>query len=422
MVISAETACMRSCDQPACHQTVGQGSAMIGVGLSQNTDTRNAIREAAERSRFRGRAAWILAVAGRRHLADTVISEIREMFPDALIYGGSCVGAIGAGRIGYSGNEIALAIFDDALGLPETFIAGPLAGRESDAGSDMGEWLADDSASPGTLLFYDVTREGGGINIGSRLLDGIYSRLPVETSAPIFGAGLIADFQVTQSFLFDGKGVRKNAALALRLPPTLAVNTRIMHGCTPVSSLLTVTRAQGARIYELDGRPAVEVLRELAGAASDEELALAFSVLLGRRAGDALSPYEEAEYINRLIIDVDPKDGSVSLFEEDIRTGDRVQVMVRNNALLMDSVHAGVGASLAETQDDQRCFGLYIDCAGRASVFTGSESEESEQVMKTINDAFPLLGFYVGREIAPFAGRSRPLDWTGVLSVFSIRK
>ena len=31
-------------------------------------------------------------------------------------------------------------------------------------------------------------------------------------------------------------------------------------------------------------------------------------------------------------------------------------------------------------------------------------------------------GLYVGREIAPFGGRSRPLDWTGVFTVFTKRR
>src|SRR5690606_34330316 len=265
---------------------------------------------------------------------------------------------------------------------PEVFLVESLVEREHEAGRELGAWLAGKPDTAGALLFYDVTRAAGGINIGSRLLDGIYSALP-ETGGPaVFGAGLITDFQVTDSFLFDGQRVRRDAALALCFPPRLRIHTRIMHGCTPVSSLLEVTRAEGARIHELDGRPAVEVLRELAGARDGEEIALAFSVLLGRRSGDPLSPYAEAEYINRLIIDTDNADGSVSLFEEDIRTGDKVQVMVRNNGLLMDSVERGTRASLDETHAANRRFGLYIDCAGRASVFTGSENEESEQLLK----------------------------------------
>lgn len=403
---------------------------MVKVGLSQNAETRAAVREAADRARYTGKPEWLLAVAGRRHDAQSVLAEIQAVFPGVPVYGGSCVGAIGGtgndaggvNRIGYSGSEIALAIFDGEIGAPEVLLAEPLANRELEAGAEIGRWLAAAKPCPGVLLFYDVTRNGGGINVGSLLLDGIYSTLPERDSPPVFGAGLIADFQVTRSYLFDGNRVVKDAALALRLPDTLQANTRVMHGCTPVSAMMTVTRAEGARIQELDGRPAVTVLRELAGAAADDELALAFSVLFGRRIGDPLAPFEEAEYINRLIIDIDPANGSVGLFEEDIRAGDQVQVMARNNALLMDSVQAGVSAGLAETVEEERVFGLYIDCAGRASVFTGSENEESEQLLKQVNHAFPVFGFYVGREIAPFDGRSRPLDWTGVFTIFTKRR
>lgn len=419
MVICRENACMPN----AGNGVDAEGGIMVSVGLSQNADTRIAVHEAVDRARFRGSASWVLAVAGRRHDAQKALSEIRQALPNVPVYGGSCVGAIGSAqgvnRIGYSGNEIALAIFDADIGAPDVRVVEPIAEREHEAGIEIGNWLSRLSHDASVLLFYDVTREGGGINIGSRLLDGIYSRMSEISGPRIFGAGLISDFQVTRSFLFTGDRVQKNAALALLLPESLRSGTRVMHGCTPVSGMMKVTRAQGARIHELDGRPAVEKLRDLAGATDDEELALAFSVLLGRRAGDPLAPFEEVEYINRLIIDIDPRDGSVGLFEEDIRTGDSVQVMARNNSLLMESVESGVEASLAETEDP--AFGLYIDCAGRASVFTGSESEESEHLLKQLNNNFPLLGFYVGREIAPFDGRSRPLDWTGVLTIFSKR-
>jgi hypothetical protein len=50
---------------------------------------------------------------------------------------------------------------------------------------------------------------------------------------------------------------------------------------------------------------------------------------------------------------------------------------------------------------------------------SGASTEEAELVLQTLAPAFPFMGFYSGVEIAPFAGDySRPLDWTGVLSVF----
>ena len=44
---------------------------------------------------------------------------------------------------------------------------------------------------------------------------------------------------------------------------------------------------------------------------------------------------------------------------------------------------------------------------------------EAELVINGIDPRLPLLGFYSGVEIAPFSGGySRPLDWTGVLTIF----
>ena len=183
---------------------------------------------------------------------------------------------------------------------------------------------------------------------------------------------------------------------------------------------MEITRAEGPRIHEIDGRPALERLKELAGA-DGRDVALAFSVLLGRRVGDPHDPYREHEFVNRLIIDVNEEDGSVGLFEADLRAGDKVQVMVRNNAFLMESVEKGVAASLEETAAQHRCFALYVNCAGRASIFTGSEEEEAERVVRAVGERVPLMGFYVGRELAPYDGRTRPLDWTGVLVIFSLR-
>ena len=67
-------------------------------------------------------------------------------------------------------------------------------------------------------------------------------------------------------------------------------------------------------------------------------------------------------------------------------------------------------------------FGLYVDCAGRTSSLSNTQTEEAIEVQKVFNQYHtPLLGFYSGVEIAPLAGKNRGLDWTGVLIVFATR-
>jgi hypothetical protein len=43
--------------------------------------------------------------------------------------------------------------------------------------------------------------------------------------------------------------------------------------------------------------------------------------------------------------------------------------------------------------------------------------EEASLVAAGIANRFPLVGFYSGVEMAPFQSRSRPFDWTGVLTL-----
>jgi small ligand-binding sensory domain FIST len=152
------------------------------------------------------------------------------------------------------------------------------------------------------------------------------------------------------------------------------------------------------------------------GTTSGQQLSLVAT--LGQKQGDPFAPYDENKYVNRLILQANPAHGSITLFEPDFAVGTRVQIMSRDNALMLESVERGVADLKARVAGKTARLGLYIDCAGRASVMSGAATEEAELVMRELAPDFPTMGFYSGVEIAPFAGDySRPLDWTGVLSI-----
>ncbi|MGD8378698.1 MAG: FIST N-terminal domain-containing protein [Gammaproteobacteria bacterium] len=394
---------------------------MIGVAMSRLTDAVGAASRAATdavRELQGATPAWALAFSGGHHDPATVFGILREVLGDIPVYGGSCVGAITGRELGYSGSEVIVAAFDRQSGTPRPVRIDGLGTDSLAAGRAMGRALAD--ALPGggnVLLFYDSVSPGpaGGLAIGSRFMDGIYDILPGEQAPTIVGAGLLGDFQLSRSHLFDGRGPARDCALALVLPDEWRLTPVVMHGCRPVSSFIEVTRVDGARILELDHRPATDVLCERLGLDPQgaDPVALAFSILLGRKQGDPFAPFREDRYVNRLIIATDFEAGWVQLFEADLQPGDQVQIMARDPDLMFDSVNSGVSELLARG-DTSGMLGLYFDCAGRAGVSAGTESDEAKVVQQTVGGRVPLLGVYVGRELAPFLGRTRPLDWTGV--------
>jgi hypothetical protein len=270
------------------------------------------------------------------------------------------------------------------------------------------------------LLFYDSVASAAPLRLhpASAIVEGLQAGLG-RKRVRLIGAGMLTDLNFSAGWVFDGREVAKHAAVALVFPPTVGDVTTILHGCRPISSFMAITRIAGAEVYELDGRPALEVIEETLGLPFTEAKVQDLSLIatLGEKQGDPFAPYDENSYVNRVILGTNRATGSVTLFEPDFKLGARVQIMSRDNALMLDSVREGVASANDRIAGRGGLLALYIDCAGRASVRSGAVTEEAEPVRQNLDPALPLIGFYSGVEIGPFGAYSRPLDWTGVLTV-----
>lgn len=401
---------------------------MIFLGANRNTDSFLAGQQAAKRIMdkmgTKDSAGWIMAFCGGRHDPEAVLKGLRTHLGPIPVLGGAAIGTITNQEISYGGYECALAVFPETTDKFSILTASGLDQNETRAGEQLGKQLREHAADNVTvILFYDSIQSGPPpiLNVGSRLMDGIYAGL-ADKPLKIFGAGLVGDFQLSHSYVFDGRGPVKNMAVALVLPPGWSSHVTIMHGCTPISAFMEITRIDGPVIYELDGRPAYEVLHEMTQLTNEHraDVNLSLMVALGKKLGNPFDSYKESAYINRLIVDTNPKNGSISLFEADFQAGSKIQIMSRNQQLVLESVRNQTKELLSGINDGQGLGALYIDCAGRACAFCGDEVEEASILQEVIGETMPLLGFYSGVELAPCIDRTRPLDWTGVLAVFTM--
>jgi hypothetical protein len=404
---------------------VQAATSPVGLGQGIGPDSEAVGREAA-RQALAGLApgdppAWAVAFSGGRHDGPRVFAAMRDALAGVPLIGGAAVGTITRHAVGYSGFECAVAAFPASLGVPTILAEAGLDHGEAAVGERLGRRIRA-AARPGAtvILFYDSVRSAPPpvLHAGSRLVEGIYAGLD-GLDVHLVGGGTIANIQVTSSYVFDGTKSTHHAAVAVILPPTLTADTVILHGCVPASSFMEITRVEGAVVYELDGRPAIEALETMLGMPIDDKRAedLSLRVTLGEKHGDPFSPYDESAYVNRLIVAADAKSGALTLFEADFRAGSRVQFMARDNDMMLASVKRRTKALMERLADKACVLGLYFDCAGRSGLVSGSTSEEAQLMVRLCRPDLPVLGFFSGVEIAPLMGRSRPLDWTGVLTV-----
>jgi small ligand-binding sensory domain FIST len=293
---------------------------------------------------------------------------------------------------------------------------------EAATGFELGEKIAAlASTDAPVFLFYDSVAAANPhrLHPAASLLSGLQTALRGH-KVRLVGGGTLTDLNLNDGWVFDGESVRKHAAIALVFPPQASMATTVVHGCRPASAFMEVTKIEGAKVFELDGRPALTVIEEMLGlpigGTTGQDLSLVAT--LGQKLGDPYAPYDENAYVNRLILNADRSDGSITLFEPDFSKGARVQIMSRDNEMMLQSAMAGAEQArrAVAMHNENAAFCLYIDCAGRASARSGARVEEADIVKRGLPPDLPFLGFYSGVEIAPIGGQVRALDWTGVIA------
>jgi len=399
-----------------------------GVGFDNTQESFGAGKRAAAAALGNlGRAGGGLVVAfcTGQHDYQACFDGIRSEVGDVPIIGGAAIGVITGEDLGYEGHEVGVAVLPNVLTF-EVAAEGRLDEGERKVGLELGTQLSGkrDPSEKLTLLFYDSVRSAPPpapvLNVSSYLIDGFEQGFG-SNPPPLVGAGLVGNYAFEKGKLFCGRNVADQHAVAALLSGEWSAHTTIMHGCKPISGVHTVTRVEGPVVYEIDDKPALDVIDELLGGQEWHGRLPLLLVTLGVNHGTKYGPYNEKNYVNRLVSGIMPEEKGVVLFEADFENGAEFQFMRRNADLMAESAEKGSREAIAYLQENDRepFFALYIDCAGRTAAFSGAEKEEAAIIQENIGRRVPLLGFYSGVEIAPLMGKSRGLDWTGVLLILS---
>ena len=344
------------------------------------------------------------------------------------IIGGSAVGVITWDFLSYEGYPVAaMAIESDSIRF-SLASAGGMDKDEAAAGRAMIDGLQLSDADKLMLLFYDSVRVPASetcppvLNSSAPLLDGVEGKL--SGHVPVFGAGLMGGYDFGTTRQFCGFRTDSQQVVGCTMSGDFSVYQTIMHGCIPIDGVYRkITKMKNDVIIELDGMPVVPIIDNLFGnAAWQQERPIVSNLTIGVNHGERYGAPVESNYVNRLIIGVIPDGLGINMFEADLVPDQEIQFMVRDNRMMLQSVRENTPLILDRIKSEGRrpILALYIDCGGRTSEYSVTEEEEAAEVQRVMKDAgVPLLGFYIGVEIAPMMGRSRGLDWTGVLVILA---
>jgi hypothetical protein len=157
-----------------------------------------------------------------------------------------------------------------------------------------------------------------------------------------------------------------------------------------------VTRSVGNVLYELDGKPALQLYKEYLGERARELPATALLFPLALRATDA-----SEKKLVRTVLAVSEQDQSMT-FAGDIPQGALAQLMRAN----FDRLVQGASDAALMTLKTSHCgaaLSVAISCVGRRLVLGERIEEETEATLDALPRDTAQIGFYSYGEISPYA-------------------
>ena len=188
------------------------------------------------------------------------------------------------------------------------------------------------------------------------------------------------------------------------------VETIIGHtqGCTPLDQKHVITKAERNLLIELDGRPALDVMREDIGEVLAKDLNKVTGYIF---AGLPVEHSDTGDYLVRNIIGFDVEEKIIAVGDYIYEGGNFMFCRRDGNSARADMLR--MLATMKSRLEGSPRGGLYYSCLGRGRYQFGDNSEELNMIKDELGD-FPLVGFFANGEIF----NNRLYGYTGVLVLF----
>jgi hypothetical protein len=393
-----------------------------GVGMSRHHNPNVAGREAADQALKKAgvsRPDFVFMFASIGYDQPSLVRAVREITGGAPLAGCSAEGTINGDDADESNFSVVVtAISSDEL----QWTNGIVPGLEDDpraVGKQVAQNLLPNLSADaiGLFVFPD-----GLTDYLEPFFAGLEENLPSDRFLPLWGGGAGNNVSVEEpTYQYcDDEVISGGVSYAL-LSGKAQAGWVISHGLVPIGSARTVTRSQGNVIYEIDGKPAIEVLKEYLpeGALAEDRdwMRYAVSLALTTKAPNYM---KDEEYVVRGVPAVRMADGSITV-ETEVPEGTSVWFSSRDKEKITSRVDRMARQITEQLGDDKPKLVFQFECFTRGKLLF--REQEKVQLLKRLRQSVgpdvPWVGFYTIGEIGPVEEHNLRHLYTSVVLALS---
>jgi hypothetical protein len=333
-------------------------------------------------------AQLAVVVASPKYDQTAMLAGVAEALPGARIVGCSSAGAITENGVEEQAVSV-LALSSDE----DVFVPVKVEGIGADmrsAGRRFGEALKASGKDVKLALIFSDALAGNGTELVRGILGVLGGNFLIAGGA----AGDDMAFKETNQY-FDGE-VLSDAVVGFGLAGDIKVAVGASHGWQPLGEAHTVTKAEGTKLIELDGKPAFTIYQDYFGErASDFKQALSLQAVtypLGMKAAGA------EEVMVRVPLAIGD-DGSITCGAE-VLMGSQIYLMIGTLTSAMEAAKITAERLVSRVVDAKPRVVFVSDCIARKILF-GEHVNEEIMLLKSIGGPKAVIfGLYTYGQIA----------------------
>jgi len=272
-----------------------------------------------------------------------------------------------------------------------------------------------DSRKAGNIAARDVKKQSpGNNNLFVMLLDGLAENGAAAVRGaqevfgknfPIIGGSAGDDFLFKKTYQYFNGEVQTGAVVGIGLSGDFSFGLGVRHGWEPVGLPMRVTKAQGAKLIEVNNRPALKVYEDCFGKKAEDLIRqpiarMAYTYPLGMKVeGSPEFLLRDALYAN--------KKGELICAAE-IPQGAEIRLMIGDADKAIEAAEEAAKNALAQLKGALPKAIFIFDCIARYKLLGQRIGEEIDAIRQVLGKKVPLIGFYTYGEQAPLGGRVAP--------------
>lgn len=230
---------------------------------------------------------------------------------------------------------------------------------------------------------------------------------------PVVGGMASSGQSPLENRLIAGEHAFGEGMALVSISGEVEVRTLVSQGCRPVGQRYVITRAQGHRIEQLAGRPAIDMLRQTLESLPPEEMELLKrGVLIGRVMNEYQEDFGRGDFVIRNLTAIDRAGGALAISDR-VRVGQTVQFHVRDAASADEDLRALLGDAAGFAAQG----GLLFTCNGRGRQLFDQPHHDARAAADGLG-GIPIAGMFAAGEIGPVGGVNHVHGHTASLALF----